>query len=308
MNAAIVHSFDAPPRFGAFKEPIAEGKEQIVHVTAAGLHRIVKALANGSHYGSTTKPPFIPGLDGVGRLADGSRVYFGGVRSPYGPFAERAAASVTFPLPDGIDDATAAGIANPGMSSWAALKLRARIAAGESVLVLGATGVSGRLAVQIAKRLGAKRVVAAGRNIHRLKELDADAVIPLHQEHDALVAAFRQEPCDIVVDYLWGTPAEALIEAISKKGLQHASGRVRYLQVGSTAGATITLPADALRSSGLEILGSGFGSVSMTLIFQLIVEFLAEAAARPFHFQVKAVPLCDVESAWSSDERVVFQP
>ena len=212
MNAAVVHSFDAPPRYESFEDPVPSEKEQLVTVTAAGLHRVVKALANGTHYGSTTKPPFIPGVDGVGRLHDGKRVYFGASRSPYGSFAEKSITSFTFPLPDGLDDATAAGIANPGMSSWAALKLRAQFVPGESVLILGATGVSGRLAIQIAKRLGARRVVAVGRRIERVKDLGADALIPLDREHD-----FRLEPCDIVLDYLWGEPAESLISAISAK-------------------------------------------------------------------------------------------
>jgi NADPH2:quinone reductase len=303
MNAAVVHSFDAVPRYMSFEEPVPSEKEQLVTVTAAGLHRVVKSLANGTHYGSTVKPPFIPGIDGVGRLSDGTRVYFGASRSGYGSFAEKTIAGFTFPLPDALDDATAAGIANPGMSSWAALKLRAQLVPGESVLILGATGTAGRLAIQIAKRLGAKRVVAAGRRIERVKDLGADALIPLDQEHD-----FRQEPCDIVLDYLWGEPAESLIGSISQKGLQHTSSRVRFLQIGSTAGAKIALPAEALRSSGLELIGSGFGSVPIERILQSVTEFLAEASKTPFQFKVKAAPLCDVESSWNSEKRVVFHP
>jgi NADPH:quinone reductase-like Zn-dependent oxidoreductase len=297
MNAAVVHSFDSPPRYESFDDPVPAEKEQIVTVTAAGQHRVVKALANGTHYGSTTKPPFVPGVDGVGRLPDGTRVYFGGPS-----FAEIAVTRFSFPLPDGLDDVTAAGIANPGMSSWAALKLRAQFVPGESVLILGANGVAGRLAIQIAKRLGAKRVVAAGRRLEGLKDLGADAVIPIHRD------SFRQEPCDVVLDYLWGQPAEILIDAISQKGLQHTSSRVRYLQVGSTAGAKISLPAEALRSSGLELIGSGFGSISIERILQSVVEFLEEASRNPFHFSVKAVPLRAVETLWNSEERLVFQP
>jgi len=286
-----------PPRYESFDDPVPTEKEQLVTVTAAGLHRVVKSLANGTHYGSTAKPPFIPGVDGVGRLQDGRRVYFGGPS-----FAELAVTRFSFPLPDRLDDVTAAGIANPGMSSWAALKLRAQFVPGESVLILGATGVAGRLAIQIAKRLGAKRVVAAGRNPERLEDLGADAVIPIDRD------SFRQEPCDIVLDYLWGAPAEILIDAISQKGLQHASSRIRYLQVGSSAGAKISLPAEALRSSGLELIGSGFGSVSMDRILHAVVEFLDEASRKPFQFNVKAVPLRDVETLWNSVERLVFQP
>lgn len=316
MNAAVVRAFDAPPRYAFFDDPVAGEKEEIVTVTAAGLHQIVKALANGTHYGSTAALPFIPGTDGVGRLEDGTRVYFGASRSPFGSFAERTitARAFSWPVPDGLDDATAAGIANPGMSSWAALKIRANLVAGESVLILGATGVAGRLAIQIAKRLGARRVVGAGRSpqaLDRLKDLGADVVIPLHQEHDALVSSFRRDPCDIVLDYVWGNPAEALIEAISQKGLQHSSSRIRYLQVGSTAGPEISLPAEALRSSGLELIGSGFGSVPIELILKSVTEFLAEAARQPFQCSIKTAPLRDVEALWNSNEqgtRLVFQP
>jgi NADPH2:quinone reductase len=194
MNAAVVHAFDAPPRYTSFDEPVAAEGEAIVNVSAAGLHQIVKLLAKGTHYGSTGVLPFIPGVDGVGRLQDGTRVLFGSSRSPFGTFAERSVTARTFciPAPEGLDDATIAGITNPGMSSWAALTARAQFAAGESVLILGATGVAGQLAVQIAKRLGARRVIAAGRNaeaLDTLKHLGADVVISLDQEHDALVSS-----------------------------------------------------------------------------------------------------------------------
>src|SRR5215467_8275295 len=157
MNAAVVHSFDAPPRYTIFADPIAAEKEQLVAVSAAGLHPIVKALAKGTHYASSGELPFVAGVDGVGKLADGTRVYFGIARSPFGAFSDLALAAswMCLPLPAAVDDVTAAGIANPAMSSWAALTARAKFVAGESVLILGATGVAGQLAVQIAKRLGA---------------------------------------------------------------------------------------------------------------------------------------------------------
>src|SRR5579875_3850507 len=186
MNAAVVHAFDAPPRYTSFVEPIAEEGEELVDVIAAGLHPIVKGLASGTHYGSTGSLPFIPGVDGVGRRQDGSQIYFGISRSPFGTFSERAPASrkICLPLPDGLDAVTVAGIANPGMSSWVALTRRAKLAAGENVLILGATGVAGQRAVQIAKHLGAQRIGAAGRNqesLEAVKALGADSVIPLNQ-------------------------------------------------------------------------------------------------------------------------------
>ena len=198
MYAAVVHAFDAPPRYTTFADPVAAEGERLVKVSAAGLHPIVKALAKGTHYGSSGELPFIAGIDGVGKLEDGTRVFFGIARSPFGTFAERALAAswMCLPLPEAIDDVTAAGIANPAMSSWAALTARAKFVAGESVLILGATGVAGQLAIQVAKRLGARRVVAAGRDpkaLETLKTLGADAVISLDQDQASLVSAFRNE-------------------------------------------------------------------------------------------------------------------
>jgi len=320
MNAAVVHAFHSPPRYTSFEDPIPAEGEKLVTVTAAGLHPIVKALASGTHYGSTGELPFVPGVDGVGRLDDGTRVYFGVARSPFGTFAERALAAswMCLPLPDGMDDATAAGIANPAMSSWVALTARAEFVAGESVLILGATGTAGQLAVQIARRLGARHIIAAGRNpreLEKLTDLGADRTISLHQEHDALVSAFRGEfagsGVDIVLDYLWGPPAETLLSAIAQKGLNHASPRIRYIQIGSSAGATISLPAATLRSSGLQLLGSGFGSASLDQIRQALQEFFATAATSPFQTRIETASLRDVEALWNrpgQSARLVFQP
>ncbi|HEY1995321.1 MAG TPA: zinc-binding alcohol dehydrogenase family protein [Edaphobacter sp.] len=319
MNAAVVSTFDRPPRYTTFADPIAGEGEKLVSVSAAGLHPIVKALAKGAHYGSSGELPFIAGVDGVGRLEDSTRVFFGVARSPFGTFAERAIAAIwmCFPLPEAVDDLTAAGIANPAMSSWAALTARAKFVAGESVLILGATGVAGQLAVQVAKRLGARRVVAAGRNpnaLEKLKTLGADSVISLNQDQASLVSAFRTEIAegvDVVLDYLWGQPAELMLQAISQKGLRKAGTRIRFIQIGESAGRTISLPAATLRSSGLELLGSGFGSASLDQIRQALAEFFEVAAKQPFQFHTKAAPLRDVETLWNSAEegtRLVFQP
>jgi NADPH:quinone reductase-like Zn-dependent oxidoreductase len=320
MYAAIVHAFDAPPRYATFAEPVAAEGEKLVTVSAAGLHPIVKALAKGTHYGSSGVLPFVAGIDGVGKLEDGTRVYFGIARSPFGTFAERSLASnwMCLPLPEAIDDVTAAGIANPAMSSWAALTARAKFVAGESVLILGATGVAGRLAIQVARRLGARRIIAAGRNpqaLQKLSALGADAVISLEQDPALLVSAVRTEIAeagvDVVLDYLWGQPAELVLQAISQKGLQKAAARIRFIQIGESAGKTISLHAATLRSSGLELLGSGFGSASLDQLRQALAEFFQVAAKEPFQFRTKAAPLRDVETLWNTaeeDTRLVFQP
>jgi NADPH:quinone reductase-like Zn-dependent oxidoreductase len=319
MKAAVVQSFTAPPRYADFADPVPGEGEVLVNVTAAGLHPIVKALASGKHYGSTGELPFVPAVDGVGRLDDGTRIFFGAARSPFGTMAERSIArrDRSIVIPDGIDDVTVAAMMNPGMSSWAALAERAHFVSGERVLILGATGNAGQMAVQIAKRMGAQRIVAVGRNPHTLEEtqaLGADATISLHQESDALVAAFREEigshGVDVVLDYLWGAPAEAFLSAIVQKGLNHESKRMRYIQIGNSAGPTISLAAAILRSSDLQMLGSGFGSVSMERLFASLAAFLQTAAQQPFRIETQTAPLRDVESLWNteSEARLVFQP
>jgi NADPH2:quinone reductase len=140
-------------------------------------------------------------------------------------------------------------------------------------------------------------------------------VISLEQPREDLVAAFRQEivehGVDVVLDYLWGAPAEAVLATIAQKGLSHAAPRIRFVQIGQSAGATITLAAATLRSSGVELLGSGFGSASMEQIFAALAEFFKQAAKTPFATKVEAVPLCNVESLWNAPARgarLVFQP
>jgi NADPH:quinone reductase-like Zn-dependent oxidoreductase len=320
MRAAVVGKFGEAPEYLEFADPVAEAGEKLVRVTAAGLHPIVKALAAGTHYGASGAGAFIAGVDGVGKLEDGTHVYFGTMRKPYGTFAELAPAAdwITLKLPDRLADADAAALGNPGMSSWAALKWRAEFKVGESVLILGATGVAGGLAVQIAKRLGARRVVACGRStkaLEELKSLGADAVISLEQSTEGLATAYRNElgehGVDVVLDYLWGAPAQCLFDAMLLKGLDHKSNRTRYIQIGESAGKTVALAASVLRSSGVEIFGSGFGSVSLEHITKAVGEFFEEAAQRPFQMKTAIVPLRDVEAAWNRKEegvRIVFQP
>jgi NADPH:quinone reductase-like Zn-dependent oxidoreductase len=320
MKAAVVHSFSAAPRYDSFAEPIPTGEEVLVGVTAAGLHPIVKSLAAGTHYSSASTLPFVAGLDGVGRLPDGSRVYFARSRPQYGTFAERSLTQrvTCFPVAENLDDATVAAMMNPGMSSWGALTERTRLEEGESILILGATGVAGQLAVQVSRRLGARRIVAAGRNpqaLEELRALGADRVVSLAQDRGALVAAFREvlaeEKIDLVLDYLWGAPAEAALEAMTQKGAGRGAGRVRFVQVGASAGPTVSLAAESLRSSGLEVMGSGLGSVPMERIFRSLATFLQEAAREPFQIRTRIAPLAQVELLWNAPEqgvRVVFQP
>ena len=316
MKAAVVESFEDPPSYRDFLAPIARAGEVAVLVRAAALSPLVKMIAAGKHYSGETALPLVPGVDGVGRLADGCRVYFAFPRAPYGSMAEQTVVPEAFivELPDDVDDVTAAAIANPGMSSWAALTQRAKLQAGESVLVNGATGGAGRLAVQIAKHLGARRVVATGRtraSVEPLIALGADAVVALDKEPDALRDAFRQEVSrgvDVVLDYLCGSSVERFIEATAGHGSDAGERRVRLVQIGSLAGPTMSLPASALRSSGLEIMGSGLGSVPKVRLIDAIRGVMRAIVPAGLTVAADAVPLSEVASAWGSGtaNRVVF--
>jgi NADPH:quinone reductase-like Zn-dependent oxidoreductase len=267
MKAAVVMGAGQTPRYADFSEPAPAAGESKITVTAAAISQVVRSRASGRHYSSSGKFPFVAGIDGVGRLDDGARVYFVMPRAPHGSMAERAVApsSHCLALPDDLDDVTAAAIANPGMSSWAALEERARLQAGETVLVNGATGAAGRLAVQIAKHLGARKVVATGRNLEALKSiaaLGADVTIPLVDDEAELEERFTREfsqGVDVVLDYLWGKSAERLIIAGAKAGAEAVP--IRFVQIGAVSGADITLPSAALRSSAIVLMGSGIGSI-----------------------------------------------
>jgi NADPH2:quinone reductase len=227
---------------------------------------------------------------------------------------ERTVAPIVrcLPLPDAIDDAQAAAIANPGMSAWLSLKDRAEVTEGETVLILGATGVAGQLAIQVARHLGARRVIAAGRNVETLSALDIDATVPLNQSGDAVREAFAAEAAngiDVVVDYLWGRPTELLLEALARTFTPTASQPIRLVEVGESAGRTINLPGATLRSIDLKMMGSGFGSVPLQKVFEAIPTLFSMATAGTLRVAVEPVPLSEVEEAWNRPEqgrRIVF--
>jgi NADPH:quinone reductase-like Zn-dependent oxidoreductase len=318
VKAAIVVEAGRTPVYGDFKEPSPASGETRITVAAAALSPLTKARAAGLHYSSSAEVPFIAGVDGVGRLDDGRRVYFALLRPPFGSMSQQAVARLSqcVAIPDDLDDVTAAAIANPGMSSWAALKERAKIAPGETVLVNGATGTAGRLAVQIAKHLGAKKVIATGRDTEVLKSLaalGADVTIPLMPDEEALEDVFTEHlaggAVDIVLDYLWGPSAERLLRAAAKTAKEAA--RMRFVQIGSVSASDITLPGAVLRSSGLVLMGSGIGSVAVSGLMNAIKELFEATVPGRFQIAIKALPLSAVEQAWPSAHntaRIVFVP
>lgn len=221
-----------------------------------------------------------------------------------------------FPVPEGLNDQVAAALPNPGVSAWLTLNARAKLAPGETVLILGATGVTGKLAVQIAKILGARRVIAAGRNekvLNTLSQLGADRTIHLEQSSDELARAFACAAAEtgfqVVIDYLWGPPTEALLAALTRNEFVPAGSETRLVQVGESAGPTITLPAAVLRSTPLTILGTA-GIPAPDILMDALQQVLSYAASGKLRIDTMRVPLAEVEDAWQREQhaRLVLIP
>jgi NADPH:quinone reductase-like Zn-dependent oxidoreductase len=306
MNAAVVTSFAAPPRYQQAEVPQPRTADEVlVDVLAAGLHPRVRSGAAGFHYTSTGTLPMVPGIDAVGRKADGTLIYFTAASDATGTMADKALADVgrCIELPADADVAKLAAGMNPAMSSWVALRRRVRTEPGHSVLVLGATGNAGAMAVSVAKRLGAGRAVGAGRDRDRLLALTnagADDVVQLTEDHDATSAALAATAAesDIVLDYLWGRPALQAMTAI----LTARSDRSRaldWIQIGAIAGPTIELPSEIMRAANIRLQGSGQGSVSPACYLAELPSLVDEINAGTIAINVKTVPLAEVTQAWT---------
>jgi NADPH:quinone reductase-like Zn-dependent oxidoreductase len=317
MKAAIVERAGQPPVYADFTDPAPSAGLAVVRVSAAAISHVTKSRASGAHYSADGQVPLIPGVDGVGVDEHGRRVWFILPEAPFGSMAERSLVDARrcIVLPDELGDVEAAAMAIPGMSSWAALVERAQLRAGETVLVNGATGASGRLAIQVAKHLGAKRVVATGRNtaaFDELRALGADATIALTPDRDALETAFSKEfrtGVDIVLDYVWGPSAETLIVAAARAGADAVP--IRIVQIGAASGADITLPGAALRSSALQLMGSGVGSIPQPRILAAVRGVLEAATRAGFKVATRTLPLAEVATAWdagNATSRIVLLP
>jgi NADPH:quinone reductase-like Zn-dependent oxidoreductase len=315
MKAALVKGPGATPVYADFIEPaVTEGTARVA-VTASALSHITKSRASGKHYSASGEFPLVPGMDGVGTLEDGKRVYFVLPEAPFGGMADYCLAKQErcIPLPPELDDVTAAAIAIPGMSSWAAFVERAKLVKGETVLINGATGSSGSLAVQIAKYLGAGKVIATGRNaqaLQTLQTLGADVTISLAQDAAAIESEFQthfRDGVGVVLDYLWGQSAEQLLAAAAHVAPDAIP--IRFIQIGAISGSTIGLPSATLRSTAIELMGSGIGSISMPRIFDAIAQVLNAAVPGRFKIATKAISLSQVENHWTDVEgraRTVF--
>jgi NADPH:quinone reductase-like Zn-dependent oxidoreductase len=319
MHAAVVSSFDTPPRYESFPTPEAStDHEVVVSVVACGLHPRVRSQADGSHYTSTSELPLIPGIDGVGRTTKGEMRYFILPDTTLGAMAEKTVIDLrrSIVLPENTNAILVAAAMNPAMSSWIALRKRIDFTPGSNVVVLGATGNAGHLAVQIARHLGAGRVVAAGRDHDRLSTLlehSADEIVSLHgnpvEVADRVGEAARET--DVVIDYLWGQPTADAMRSIVT-GRLDPSRPLTWIQIGSVAGPTADVPSALLRSCRLQIVGSGQGSISTGEILAELPELAARITDGSFTVNARTMPLTDVEQAWNEPpqgrERIVITP
>jgi NADPH:quinone reductase-like Zn-dependent oxidoreductase len=313
MRAAVVTAFDQPPHLQEVPDPVAADPDEIVlELVAAGLHPRVRSQADGSHYTSTGALPLVPGVDGVGRDADGSLRYFVLDEDAAGSFSERVLVDArrSVVLPADADPLVVAAAMNPAMSSWIALRRRIAFEPGGRVLVLGATGNAGRLAVPIARRLGAGEVIAVARDAGRLAALPALGATAVHELGDPALGAGIAE-VDVVLDYLWGEPAAQVMAALVTARADR-SRPLAWVQIGAVTGPTAPIPSAALRASRLQLVGSGQGSVGPREILAELPALAEELTSGALPVTARAVPLADVERVWGRPtdpaERIVVVP
>jgi NADPH2:quinone reductase len=252
MRAAVLHEYGVP-REDEFQEPAAGSEQAVVSVLAAGLNPVDVAICAGRFYAGKPPLPSVAGREGVGVL-DGARVYFDAPIPPFGSMAERALVDPcsTYSVPDGLPDGVAVALGISGLAAWLALTWRAQLQEGEHVLVLAASGIVGQVAVQVARLLGAGRVVAAARSpegLERALSLGADASVRLDEAADlpAALAEAADGRIDVVVDPLFGEPFVAAVNA--------ASFGARIVQLGAGAGADAVVSSAAIRGKMLAIMG-----------------------------------------------------
>jgi NADPH:quinone reductase len=297
MRAAVISELGRPPEITDRPEPAGEA---IIEVSAVSLNPIDINVGAGRYFAGHPELPYVPGCEGVGRASDGTRVYLfsdGLGLSRDGLLAERGAApaGLGIPLPDAVSDEIAAACGIAGMAGWMSVAWRAPVRKDDRVLVLGATSTVGLVATQVAKLLGAERVVAVGRNPERLKrsaELGADVIVSL--EEDDLAAAFKEaaggDGPTHIVDTLWGRPAAAAIQA--------APPGWRLVQLGQSAGAEATLTSAAIRGKMGEIYGYTDFAVPANTFREQYLRLVAHAAAGEIVLDIETYPFERVAEAW----------
>ncbi|PBJ15734.1 zinc-binding alcohol dehydrogenase family protein [Flavobacterium sp. ACN6] len=312
MKAAVVYKKGELPQYAEFPEPIASNENEVLlSVKAVSITNLDKGIASGEHYSSENgnQNGFIVGSDCVGILENGTRVYARGIS---GTIAEKALVEKNrmVVLPVGIDDATAAAIPNAVAGSAMALRFRAGIKPGDTVLINGATGFTGQMAIQIARHYGAKKIIVTGRNekvLQSLVELGADEIVSLKQSEELIISQLKKihqnTPFDIVIDYLWGRSAELILSVL--KGNGNFTPKTRYVSIGSMSGDTIQLSAQILRSVDLQLSGSGLGSWTKEEVKLLFLEILPEmfllASKNILKVNIEKVNISDIEKNWNAE-------
>ena len=311
MKAAVIYQKGEMPQYTDVPEPTVKNDDELlIAVKAAAIKHFDKGRAKGTHYSADAgrQNATLIGGDGVGLLADGTRVYALGD----GMIAEKAIIDKRrmVKLPEGIDDASACALPNAVAGSAMALRFRAAMQAGENALINGGTGFTGKIAVQVAKHYGAKKIIVTGRNeqtLQSLSALGADETVLTTQGDEDFIAQIKDihsnTPVDIIIDYLWGHTAELLLAAL--KGNGSFTHKTRFVSIGSVTGDKIQLSAENLRSVDLHLSGSGLGSWTrdeMKLLFsEILPEMFQLAAENKLKADTIKVDLKDIEKLWEME-------
>ena len=305
MRAAVVSELGQPPSLGELPEPSPGDGEVVLEVLAAPLNPLDVAVSKGVFYGGHPELPYVPGAEVVGRVRGSGEVVWafgGGVGlSRNGTMAELAVVPEErlVPVPEGADPALAGALGIAGVAGWIPLAVRTPVRAGETVLVLGATGTVGLVAVQAARLLGAGKIVAAGRSeegLARARERGADAVVRIGETfQEDLRAAVGDGGATLIFDPLWGEPLVASLEAVAP--------RARIVHLGQSAGLTATLASGTVRGKELELYGYSNFAVPMDVLQREYDRLVRHAEAGEIRVDVERIPLEEVATAWERHQR-----
>jgi NADPH:quinone reductase-like Zn-dependent oxidoreductase len=296
MRAAVIRQSGGIPVVDQFADPQPREGLSVGTLVAAALNPLDVALVNDQIPFRRLQPPYIAGYEAVVQLGDGTRCYLGGPPPPYGTLAELVPVpdSASFPVPAGLDPGLAAALGVAGLVGWVALDYRAHLQPGETVLILGAGGAAGQLAVQSARILGADQVVGAARGqaLGQAADRGADAVVDVadNQAIDAGLAAAAPGGYDVIVDFLWGD--------LAPYAMNHANLGARYIQVGSSAGPTSTITAAAVRNKLLTLVGQGMIGTPAEVRRSAYAQLMRHAVDGRLTLDLEQTRLDDIGQTW----------
>ncbi len=304
MKAAILHHYDESPKFGEQPCPEPIAGQECIRVKAAPLKNFDRLTTRSQFYARIKNLPAVIGSDGVGLTSNGKRVYAPGAT---GMLAKHAIIdpSKAIAIPENVDWETAAALPNAVMGAVLPLVIKGNIQKGDRIIIHGATGFTGQIATQAARYYGAQSIIVTGRDERRLNRLEkwgATEILSLQDSSwtSRIEELQKEKPADIVLDYIWGSPAEALLTSLSK-GPTYST---RYIDLGNTAGDRITVPAGLIRSSTIEILGAGVGSYTAEewgrLSHEFIPEMYALAEKGALEVPIQKERLSAIESLWQT--------